>query len=186
MNILLTGVETNNKGAELMLYAILHQIELICPSANVFIHRHRIIQGRNYILSNLNIILYRSSLLYAIMNRMHIDNLVYKYNIDKFLPSNTPYKDLDYYLDGSGLLFSDQMDLSGNRLQKLERSLRSMTRMGAKIVYLPQAFGPIQKETTKRAISILSRYANMINARDEISYNYLRDSKLVDIHKTEY
>ena len=36
MRIVLNGVETNNKGAELMLYAILQEIERKFPDAEVF------------------------------------------------------------------------------------------------------------------------------------------------------
>ena len=37
MRIVLSGIETNNKGAELMLYAILQEIERKYPNAEVFV-----------------------------------------------------------------------------------------------------------------------------------------------------
>ena len=51
MKIVLSGVETNNKGAELMLYAILQEIERKWPDADVYISQKRIKQGLNYVKS---------------------------------------------------------------------------------------------------------------------------------------
>ena len=49
MKIVLTGVETNNKGAELMLYAILQEVERTFPDAEVYISPNAIPQGLNYL-----------------------------------------------------------------------------------------------------------------------------------------
>lgn len=43
MRIVLSGVETHNKGAELMLYAILQEIERRFPDAEVFINKSAIL-----------------------------------------------------------------------------------------------------------------------------------------------
>ncbi|MBQ4476970.1 MAG: hypothetical protein II945_00005, partial [Bacteroidales bacterium] len=54
MKILLSGVETNNKGAELMLYAILQEIERKYPDAEVFIPKDRVSQDLDYVKTPLN------------------------------------------------------------------------------------------------------------------------------------
>ena len=53
MKIVLSGVETNNKGAELMLYAILQEIERKYPKAEVYIPVFAVKQGLDYIHTNL-------------------------------------------------------------------------------------------------------------------------------------
>ena len=56
MKIVLSGVETNNKGAELMLYAILQEIERKYPTATVYLPYNGIRQGEGYnIVTSLNI-----------------------------------------------------------------------------------------------------------------------------------
>ena len=53
MKIVLSGVETNNKGAELMLYAILQEVERRFPDAEVYLPYYRIKQGTKYVHTNL-------------------------------------------------------------------------------------------------------------------------------------
>ena len=53
MKIILNGVETENKGAELMLYAILQEIERKYPEAEVFIPIQDVRQGFGYVHTSL-------------------------------------------------------------------------------------------------------------------------------------
>lgn len=55
MKIVLSGIETNNKGAELMLYAILQEIGNKYPNAEIYLPVFAIKQGLQYIQTNLNI-----------------------------------------------------------------------------------------------------------------------------------
>ena len=51
MKIVLSGVETNNKGAELMLYAILQEIERKWPHAKVYLDANADSKGLKYLKS---------------------------------------------------------------------------------------------------------------------------------------
>ena len=53
MKIILNGVETDNKGAELMFYAILQEIERKHPEAEVYIPVQNIRQGIGYVQTSL-------------------------------------------------------------------------------------------------------------------------------------
>ena len=185
MKIVLQGVETNNKGAELMLYAILQEIERRYPNAKVYLRRSCVPQGRDYIKTGVKIKLFVFPLLWIILNRLRINTILRKLRIDKTIVPNPPSKHIDYYFDGSGLLFSDQRNLGELRISMLSEILRKYSLLKTRIVYLPQAFGPIEKSLTKKAITILSKYASLLYARERKSYDYLEASGLMDMNKVK-
>jgi colanic acid/amylovoran biosynthesis protein len=161
-----------NKGAELMLLAVLEQIEKHDPSAIVYYNA----QGKlkDYVRAESKLeIRQRSALKYsrfpiAIFKRL---NIPYTYFTEKFAIDN-----LDVVLDASGFQFSDQWDYSGERLDILENYYRELKDKGTKIILLPQAFGPFETKAGKRAVDILERYVDVIIAREEISKKYVVDA----------
>ena len=54
-----------------------------------------------------------------------------------------------------------------------------------KNIFLPQAFGPVKKKGTIGVLTVLNRYANALFAREQVSYNYLKDSGVVDMRKVK-
>lgn len=59
-----------------------------------------------------------------------------------------------------------------------------MKRQGTKIIYLPQALGPFEKPNSKEAAKIILKYADMIYARENTSFNNL--FKLgIDMHNVK-
>ncbi len=183
MKILLHGAGTNNKGAELMLYAVLQEIECKYPDAEVYLHKKSVPQGRHYIQSNVNIKLYLSPLYLIILNRLRINQILNKLHINKVFVPKPPSHHIDYFFDLSGLLFSDQRNLTKERVNTLSATLRKYHSEGMKIVYLPQAFGPIEKLNTQRAIGVLSKYSSLVFSREKKSYEYLDNSGLMDMNK---
>lgn len=185
MRILLHGAGTNNKGAELMLYAVLQEIERSHPNAKVYLHKSSLPQGRNYILSNVDIKLFLSPFYWFLFNRLRINQLLKKLHINKVFVPNPPSRHIDYFFDLSGLLFSDQRNLTSDRISILSETLRKYHNDGMRIVYLPQAFGPIDKKNTKQAIGVLSKYSSLVFSRERKSYEYLCDSGLMDMSKVK-
>lgn len=174
MKIVLSGIETNNKGAELMLYAILQQIEQKHPTAEVFIPLHAIAQGLDYVQTSVK--LKDKPFAHAkrwaakirlggILRRLH---LPWTFCIDTHI-----VKDAAYFLDASGFAFSDQWSTSKARLALWEENLKGYHTQGTKIVFLPQAFGPIEKKETKELLNLVGHYANWVMPREKISLNYL-------------
>ena len=180
MKIVLSGVETTNKGAELMLYAILQEIERKYPEATVYISGYRVNQGLNYIDTPLNI---RFFPLEKFWDKFHINGVLIRMGLPKIESMN--FVNADYFFDGSGFIFSDQCGLWGSTPKWWERILKKQYKNGSKIIFLPQAFGPLEMEETREAIKILNMYATIIMPRERVSLNYLKSSGLVDMSKVK-
>ncbi len=181
MRIVLSGVETNNKGAELMLYAILQEIERKFPDAEVYIPYSQILQGIEYVKTNVNLkYTPKSKLAYnknikRIFRYLHLPaGILYQTNI---------VNGTDWFIDGSGFLFTDQWNINKNRISAWQSILKKINSQGGKIIFLPQAFGPAENANTKKILSILSKYSSCLYARERISYKYLEKSEVVDMTK---
>ena len=183
MIFVLNGVETNNKGAELMLYAILQEIERKWPGSTVYLGVGSVKQGLNYIQSSLKLKYKPLQKYYGFIRRFKLDTILRKLGLPQFLDDIYAIKGADYFLDGSGLKFSDQQPFLEFQLYKYEHLLRNTKKAGTKIVFLPQAFGPIEKEYTKKALASINRYADLIMPRERISMDYLQKSGIVDMDR---
>ena len=180
MKIILSGVETKNKGAELMLYAILQEIERKFPEADVYISATRVRQGLDYIKTSLN---FHFPPYATLIKKSHVNAILRR--LVRRQIDGTEFIKADYFLDGSGFLFSDQTKLWGYLPEYWEHHLGRMYKDGTKIIFLPQAFGPIKENVTQKAIKVLNKYATVIMPREQVSYNYLKDSGLVDMSKVK-
>ena len=118
MKIVLSGVETKNKGAELMLYAILQEIERQYPDAIVYIPEDRLFHKIDYISTNID---FRVLPCYTIEKKLRLTSLFRHLNISyRFLPHNLLIGKVDYFLDGSGFKFSDKHNLTFGYAKHLE------------------------------------------------------------------
>ena len=182
MKIVLSGVETNNKGAELMLYAILQEIERKYPKAVVYLSSEGVKQGISYIHTSLDLrflpfgVFVKKAHLLGIFRRLHLPS--------KYLQDIYGISSADFFIDASGFHFSDQKkNFTPEKVWKWERLLKRLNKQGCKIVFLPQAFGPVSKVNTIKGLKTISRYSNLIIPREQVSYNYLSNSKVVDMSK---
>jgi len=166
MKIQLDGTNTLNKGAELMLYAMVEQVEKQHPNAKVYYNCNDAKEKYFRIESPL-IIKKRFGLKYgrypfAILSRLQLPHT--------FFSSKYPLKNIDLVLDGAGFQFSDQWNYSKKRLNALEHYYKKLKSYGTKIILLPQAFGPFETEEGKRAVKIINTYVDVIIAREKVSY----------------
>ena len=180
MKIVLSGVETQNKGAELMLYAILQEIERKWPDAVVYIPNTFFKQGLGYVNTCLKIKFWPYDrflrLLRGIVGRMHFST--------KRLQNTFAVRGADYFLDASGFHFSDQKkNFTPAKVDKWNVLLSKYSKQGTKIVFLPQAFGPASKQNTLNGLKCISQYADLIMPREKVSYNYLEQSGVMDMKK---
>lgn len=186
MKIVLSGVQTINKGAELMLYAILQEIERKWPDAEVFIPPMRIRQGLDYVQTSLDLKYTSAPLISIIFNKLHIRRIFDRLNLPKrFFAELTIKKDADWFIDGSGFAFGDQWNIKKESILMWEYKLSSLKKGGTKIIFLPQAFGPVEKDSTKQALSVLNKYVDMLMPREQVSYNYLQESGVVNMQKVK-
>lgn len=182
MKYILSGVETNNKGAELMLYAILQEIAKKDPAAVVYLPYFAVRQGLGYIKTNLQIqfcpygkALNKIRYVIAILRRLNIE--------PTFLYETFNVKNADYFLDASGFCFSDQLPMKNLTIDIWNKTLTRQKASGAKIIFLPQAYGPAEKDSTKTILNIINETANLIFVREQTSWNYLEKSGVVDKKK---
>lgn len=176
MRYILTGVETRNKGAELMLYAILQQIEKRDPQAEVFMRMAAVPQGFEYVKTNVKlcekpykrqVMQARKWKLVSILSRLGINTVPY-------FSDARAVKGIDYVLDGSGFWFTDQWKLEEAEVQMWEVMLSNYRKQGSRIVFLPQAFGPIELDSTKRVIKSIASNSDLIMPREQVSYDYMK------------
>lgn len=185
MIFVLNGVETRNKGAELMLYAILQEIERKWPGSTVYMGVGTVRQGLDYIKTDLTLKFKPLEKYYGIIRKFKLDTILRKLKLPEILDDIYAIKGADYFFDGSGLKFSDQQLFLKDQLYKYEHLLRNTKKQGTKIIFLPQAFGPIKKDFTRKALLSINKYADLIMPREKISMEYLEKSGLVDMRRVK-
>lgn len=179
MRIVLSGIETNNKGAELMLYAILQEIERKYPDAEVYLPVFAVKQGLGYIRTNISVNDKPYANLKRILSKIHLSGILRRLHINNsWLLDIQPVNNVDYFIDGSGFAFSDQWHPTVHTVKSWEYHLRRYKEQGTKIIFLPQAFGPANLQTTKDVLMVLNKYADVIMPRENVSLQYLIDSGL--------
>jgi colanic acid/amylovoran biosynthesis protein len=175
MNILIDNVSTINKGAELMLYAVLQELERSHPDANVFFPLFGIPEGVSYLKTTMNCRqrkiptaakFFRKIKGDAVLRRFF--HIPYSYTTNEY-----PIKELDLVLDAGGFRFTDQFSKSNVNMMILNNYYKTMKKRGVKIVFLPQAFGPFNTNNGKQQAGLLREYADCIIAREEESYTHL-------------
>ena len=185
MKILLSGVETNNKGAELMLYAILQEIEKKYPKAEVFIPKDNIKQGLSYVKTSLKLQYCNYRFIDQLFRKLHINGILWRLHLPQITPRLLVPQGVEYFIDGSGFTFSDQWNLSNSKVNYWYLLLEKLYSRGCKIIFLPQAFGPAELPNTKKIFSILSKYADVIMPREKVSLDYIKKSGVVDMKKVK-
>lgn len=171
MNIELRGVEFVNKGAELMLHAILNYVKAEIPEAKFIMETtHRspkikldsvgIWEKSNFKKRGINFEWIAAFLPQSYFNKRRI-----------VLES-----DIDVIFDASGFAYGDKWGAqkaavrSGDHLSKWKSQ-------GKKVIFLPQAFGPFSSQEIINEMAKILKYADLVFARDSQSLHYL---KLID------
>ncbi|MGJ5642469.1 polysaccharide pyruvyl transferase family protein [Formosa sp. S-31] len=169
MNVLIDNAGFVNKGAELMLFAVKAKIKNSYPNTK-FVIRERI--------ASISLEQIKQEGFYVLKN---LDSGKYKMIPDRFThflglirPSN-----IDLVLDAGGFQFSDLWENryaeKGNTNDVIREYYRKLKSKGAKIVFLPQAFGPFNEKLSRERIEIIHEYADLMYARDNTSLKYLTD-----------
>ncbi|EON77502.1 hypothetical protein ADIS_2032 [Lunatimonas lonarensis] len=169
MNIQIDGTNSLNKGAELMFFAVLHQIKKFDPQASVFFNSNQLNDSGIKLDSELDV---RSNW-FNRFNRVPVGLLKRLGLPYAFLTSKNARRNIDLVLDAAGFQFSDQWNYSKKSLDILENYYCGLKDNGTRIVFLPQAFGPFATTNGIRSVSIVNKYVDLIYAREKISYDFL-------------
>lgn len=177
MVIQIDGAESINKGAQLMLVAVLQEIKERFPDATVVEYskspNEKLLRqyfGDNYRLA-------RSKFMQKLITTCHLEKyanfieLKYWYRFTVFRAR----KGVDVMLNIGGFQFGDQWKHNSDNIRLWRRYLSRLKAYGTKIVFMPQAFGPFEKPGSREILKVLDTYADLLIARDEQSYRYLAD-----------
>lgn len=183
MKFALLGVETNNKGAELMLYAILQEIERKFPESTVYVEPHSIPQGLQYVRTTLHLKERPVVSFEQLCIKLHLCRFMkWLFGQDVFADKYA-VKGVDYLLDDSGFYYTDKWNLSVDWVATRGKLLSAMYRNGTKICFLPQAFGPLTQPAIRQGLSDLQKYAAVVMPREKTSMKYVVDTHIIDEKK---
>lgn len=167
MNILITGVGPHNKGAELMLLAILDQLRRRLPEARPVIspagspYSWRAELGLHQLLDR-----EQSGRMGWLRERLFHEG--YRARFGMVTP-----EEIDVVLDASGYAFGDTWQ--PEHVEHAASQFERYRKLGARIVLLSQAFGPFSKPRVRTASTRLLNAADLVFARDPESLMHCMD-----------
>ena len=173
MIVEIKGVNFVNKGAELMLRAILQQLEtwngekhIIATSIKGGSFKQREQLGLHHLAwMDSRRLFFAGPMLDSIVSLIPV-TLRRKW---KWIVKSEP----ELILDASGFAHSDQFGPSYPEL--LLNYYKLAKQRGGKIILLPQAFGPFKNNRLASAIKEIIYLSDLVYARDSISYKHLTD-----------
>lgn len=166
MVIEITGVNTWNKGAELMLVAIRNHFKEKYPEVKLAVDQWC---GE-----------YEDRARYGLLQCVDIQ----KMGRSKIAVSITPKsfrktfglvlpEDTDVILDASGFAFGDQHPKW--RAEDFAQKLEMMRKRNSKIVLMPQALGPFENPDNQKTFKRIFNASDLVFAREQVSYDYVKD-----------
>lgn len=166
----LRGVEFHNKGAELMLRAILEKVRQELPRAIVVMEK----RGRSAPIHK-----QREVGIYTKLNfkKFMIDTSLIGPLIPKFIRRRCGFilaDEVTVVLDGSGFAFGDFWGAK-KAGERLADNIVKWKNQDKKVVLLSQAFGPFKEEMLQSKMKDILDNADLIFARDQYSYKYLQE-----------
>jgi colanic acid/amylovoran biosynthesis protein len=81
--------------------------------------------------------------------------------------------EVDIILDAAGFKYSDQWGEYST--VQLAKDIQRWKKQDTKYIMMPQAFGPFESTEIKMAFTTIMNNADLVYARDLISYNYIND-----------
>ncbi|QNL51597.1 polysaccharide pyruvyl transferase family protein [Olivibacter sp. SDN3] len=175
INIEIRGVSFVNKGAELMLNAVIQQIRKRYPNAKMAMELN-IGKDRQFIETQYQKI--RSYGLYVKPSgrRYKIPAALFAalfLRFSKMRAHLLPEKDIHVVLDASGFAFGDQWGATFAK-KRLSDDIEKWKLAGKKIILLPQAFGPFGKHDVVKEVNKIIHNVDLVFARDKLSYEHLK------------
>ena len=171
MIIEVKGVGFENKGAYLMLVAIVAQLKLYWPEARIALsHSPNAFAVQRSSITSLRKIALRK-------HRLDLNWL--SYWIPLAVRRNlvgwgwVTEADIDLLVDASGFSYSDQWP-SKIRIIHLASELKRFNHHSKPYIFLPQAFGPFERESSCRRIASSFQFSAMVCAREHQSYQHVQ------------
>lgn len=165
------GVDFVNKGAELMLHAVVQQVSswhednIVAIRPKIGSFRQRAELGLYQLVWSDKKIPFAGPIIHTIAN-LTPQKLRNTYGI-------TTYSEVQAIFDASGFAYSDQW--GPGKSEVMAKLTKRWKRKGKKIILLPQAFGPFTSTRIKDAFLQVLDNVDLVFARDDVSYKHLMD-----------
>ena len=166
LNIEIKGVQFSNKGAELMLIAILEQLDKTLVDYQITLSPGRLLpyQKRAKLGAWQKLSFRRGPIdLTGFFAKLpnKVLNVFKRYGI-------ITEKDIDVILDASGFAYGEQWGVKS--LAHTAKEISRFKKQGKIYIFLPQAFGPFEQPKLKQLASQVFSQANLVFPRDNNSY----------------
>ncbi|WP_193000268.1 polysaccharide pyruvyl transferase family protein [Vibrio litoralis] len=171
MFIEIKGVQFVNKGAALMLTAVLEQLDEHYKGVNLVLEPN----NKSPYLDRCNVGAYQKLNLrkrwldFTPVSYM-LPNAIRKYLKNKW--GIVTEKDVDIILDASGFAYGDQW--SNQSIINMCNEIERFHKNGKKYIFLPQALGPFSDKKVNKKLSQSLSKASLICAREKESYENIR------------
>lgn len=170
MIVEIKGVGFENKGAQLMLCAIVDQLKIMFPNAQIALPPNDNAE-------------FLQRCTFAAWQKLALrKNIVDLNSVSYWLPVSfrnwlrrwgiVTEADIDVILDASGFSYSDQWP-STIRIYHLENELQRFAKKGKPYIFMPQAFGPFSDVASVKRIARSFPLAALVNVREQYSYQSL-------------
>jgi len=165
------GTQFINKGAELMLHAIINKVKVLWPHAEICLAPDM----NSPYLSRARICAYQK--LNVRKNVIDLNGLFYFFPtfIRRYLKNTwgiVTEADVDIILDASGFLYGDQWSTLILRQTAIET--KRMKRKKKHYIFMPQALGPFSNSQSKLAANSAFESATLVFAREEESFSHVK------------
>lgn len=165
------GVQFVNKGAELMLYAIIEQIETRWPGAQIVLAPNPYSPYQERVKVN------AFQKLSLRKNRFDLNRLAYRLpaSIRRYLRHSwgiITEADIDLVFDASGFAYGDQW--GALKIKHLAGELKRYQQHGIPYVFLPQALGPFTRTNDVKYLKDALPRATFIAARESTSFENVK------------
>jgi len=160
-----------NKGAELMLFAVLEKMKQEFPDAEFTMAPSVSTASAPYLKrAELHFYqkahLWRKGFQFGVLANLIPEKIRDMYGI-------VLDKEVDIVIDAAGFSYSDQWGKYS--CLELADSCKHWKKNGTKVILLPQAFGPYKSKWNQKAIKTALEHADLVFAREKMSYDYLVD-----------
>lgn len=171
LNIEIKGVQFSNKGAELMLVAIIEQLDKTLGEYQITLspgtyspYQKRATLGAWQKLSFRRGNIDFTGAFGKLPNKFL--NLLKRYGI-------VTEKDIDVILDASGFAYGEQWGVKS--LKHTAKEITRFQQQGKKYIFLPQAFGPFKSNRLKQLAIKVFANADLVFPRDDESYHAIAE-----------
>lgn len=188
MKVLITGAQFSNKGAQSLLYSVISELRgrykdiviYYIPIDNFRKYTHiqckftTTYDNKSYVDRKSNIKKYSKRYLKCLFDSLEIATKYKKHGIKKY---SDVIKDIDVLIDVSGFALSDKFSVEAN--YRLLRYVEDSKKYGAKVILMPQSFGPFnykdQKSELDHRITEVLPKADLIFAREYEGKEFLEN-----------